>query len=145
MFPTRLAYCVIDNIILADGLRGNTNLKLLNPRFSGDIEVCNRELLAIAGALRENKGIVNLQLDYRSLGLGDAWGAICDSLKTHPTLKVLNLRSAQAGMDAAVASAVIASRIQALVDMVKVNPSIHTIHLVDLYSKHELYRGSVIP
>jgi hypothetical protein len=34
---------------------------------------------------------------------------------------------------------------QALVDMLKVNISIHTIHLDFGYSQHELYRESVIP
>jgi hypothetical protein len=37
------------------------------------------------------------------------------------------------------------SRIQALLDMVKVNMSIHTIQLDSCCSEHELFRGSVIP
>jgi hypothetical protein len=75
-------------------------------------------------------------------GLGsvsdETWDAICDSLKAHPTLDVLNLWSTSV-------PAVIISRIQALVDMMKVNMSIHTIHLNSQYSQHELFRGSVIP
>jgi hypothetical protein len=46
---------------------------------------------------------------------------------------------------APLAPAVLQSRIQALVDMVKVNMSIHTIHLHDQFNQHENFRGSVIP
>jgi hypothetical protein len=46
---------------------------------------------------------------------------------------------------ATTAPAVIESRIRALVNMLKVNMSIHTIRLHDYYSEHELFRGSVIP
>jgi hypothetical protein len=73
----------------------------------------------------------------------ETWDAVCDSLKTHPTLEVLNLRSAIT--NATTAPAVLKSRIQALVKMLKINISIHTIHLDYHYSQHELFRESVIP
>jgi hypothetical protein len=130
--------CYIDNFILANGLRGNSRMKSLKLSISTSDEVSNRTFLAIAGALKENKGLVDLNLSY-SLRLNDGtWDAICDSLKTHPTLKVLNLWSITA-------PAVIKSQIQALVDMVKVNTMIHTIYLDADYSHPELYRRSVIP
>jgi hypothetical protein len=41
---------------------------------------------------------------------------------------------------------VVKSRIQVLLDMLKVNMSIHTILFYhDLYTEHELFRGSVVP
>jgi hypothetical protein len=40
---------------------------------------------------------------------------------------------------------VITSRTQALVNMIKVNTSIHTLRVHPCYSEHEMYRGSVIP
>jgi hypothetical protein len=43
----------IDSLVLTNGLRGNISLKSLIPRLYG---VGNRELLAIAGAFREDKG-----------------------------------------------------------------------------------------
>jgi hypothetical protein len=73
----------------------------------------------------------------------ETWGAICDSLKTHPTLQVLNLRAPN--NNGTPAQAVITSRIQALLNMLKMNMSIHTIYLNSSYSEHELFRGSVIP
>jgi hypothetical protein len=70
----------------------------------------------------------------------ETWGAICDSLKTHPTLQVLGLQSTRT-----LAPAVLTSRVQALVDMLKGNMSIHTIHEDDRYRVHGLFQGSVIP
>jgi hypothetical protein len=125
-------------------LRGNNRLKSFRPYISGTLDVCKRDVLAIADALKENKGLVDLRLDTCCFRENDeTWGAICDSLETHPTVEVLNLSSALT--DATKAPAVITSRIQALSDMMKVNLSMHTIHLVDLYSRHKLFRGAVIP
>jgi hypothetical protein len=69
----------------------------------------------------------------------ETWGAICDSLKTHPTLEVLDLRVTK--FDATAARAVLNSRIQAL----KMSVSMHTIYLNLRYSRHELLLQSVIP
>jgi hypothetical protein len=136
--PTKLDWCKIDNFVLADGLRGISRLKSLRPFLSGIPEVVDRELLAITGALRENRGLVDFHLSYGLRVSAVMWGAICDSLKAHPTLEVLNLFSTSV-------PAVIISRIQAVVDMMKVNMSIHTIRLDPRYSQHELFRRSVIP
>jgi hypothetical protein len=137
--PTKLWCCDIDNSVIADGLRGNSRLKSLRPQPIRNFEV---ELLPIAGALKENKGLVDLDLRHFLLS-DELWDAICDSLKAHPTLEVLNLRGSW--VRSQLGSVAIASRIQALVDMLKVNMSIHTIAVHDFYSEHELFRGSVIP
>jgi hypothetical protein len=47
--------------------------------------------------------------------------------------------------DATGAPAVLKFRIQSLLDMLKVNMSIHTIHIDSRYSQHEIFRGSLIP
>jgi hypothetical protein len=70
----------------------------------------------------------------------ETWGATCDSLETHPTLEVLEFRKLYANHSFA-APSVITSRVQALVDMLKGNMSIHTIGLNDYYSEHELSVG----
>jgi hypothetical protein len=140
--PTTIYNCEIDNSVLVNGLRGNSRLQKLRPRFSNNPEDGNRELLAIAGSLRENKGLVKLNLAFQGFRVSDeAWGAICDSLETHPKLEDLNLRSE----DGLMAPAEMKSRIQALADMIKVNMSIHTIHLHARYRQHELFKESVIP
>jgi hypothetical protein len=140
--PTKLDGYSIDNFVLANGLRGNSSLKSLRPRSSD--HVSNRELLAIADTLREKKGLVDLNirnaLGVYGFGVNDeTWGAMCDSLKAHPTLEVLDSQSE----GAAAAPAVLKSWVQAFLDMMKMSMSIHTIH--SSYSEHELFQESVIP
>jgi hypothetical protein len=143
--PTQLEYCEIDNLVLADGLRGNSRLQLLEFRISSSLEVGNRQIFAIAGALRENKGLVELNLTCGGFRVSDeAWGAICASLETHLTLEVFLLfrvTFAVTSTDPAVTK----SRVQALLDMMKVNTSIHTLQLDYRYREHTLFRESVIP
>jgi hypothetical protein len=142
--PAELDLCKVDNSVLVEGLRGNRILKLFASHISGSPEDGNGQVLAIADALRENKGLVKLNLVCHGFKMNDeAWGVICNSLKAHPTLEVLNLRSAF--RDAAPAPVVLKSRIQALVDMLEVNMSIRRIHLNDRLRHHKLFRGSVIP
>jgi hypothetical protein len=107
--PTKLHNCAIDYCVLANG-----RLKSLTPSI-----VSNRDVLAIAGALKENKGLVELDLRHTILR-DEPWDAICDSLKTHPTIQVLNLRGVFArSAEDQLGSVVLKSRIQALVDMLK--------------------------
>jgi hypothetical protein len=90
--PTKLDFCEIDHLVLANGLRGNSRLASLSPRFLPYSRVYNQGLLAIAGALRENEGLVHLSLlQFFAMMSDESWAAVCDSLKTHPTLEVLNL------------------------------------------------------
>jgi hypothetical protein len=135
--PTKLDCCYMDYSVIANGLRGNSRLKSLKPfTFNRN---GHQQVLVIAGALRENKGLAELDLIGFAWMSDEAWNAVCNSLKTHPTLEVLRL-----GVEYW-PPAVLKSRIQALVDMLKVNMSIHTIPLVECYREHELFRGSVIP
>jgi hypothetical protein len=133
--PTKLDLCQIDNFVLANGLRGNSSLKSFMLRQSSSPDDGNREFLAIAAALKENKGLVVLDLWHNFRMSDEAWDAVCDSLKTHPALEVLNLYSAFTY--ATTAPAMLNSRIQALVKMLKMNMSIHTIHLERRYRQHE--------
>jgi hypothetical protein len=139
--PTKLQDCSIDYLVLANGLRGNSRLKSFFPRNHLNHDADNQEALAIAGALKENKGLVDLHFCHGWMS-DETWNAVCDSLKAHTTLKILNFFGAGTRD-----SAVITSRIPALLDMMKMNISIHTIQLPQCYtgSEHELFRGSVIP
>jgi hypothetical protein len=57
--PTQLKFCYVDNTVLADGLRGNSRLNSFEPNLSDCPEVANRQVLAIAGALQDNKGLID--------------------------------------------------------------------------------------
>jgi hypothetical protein len=89
--PTKFTLCDIDCSVLANGLRGHSRLKSFTPSFSWNRDVGSRELITVASSLKENKGLVNLHLVDVFTMSDEAWDAVCDSLKTHPTLEVLNL------------------------------------------------------
>jgi hypothetical protein len=142
--PTELTWCYIDNSILADGLRRNSRLKSLTQRISRNVEVGNHELLAIAAALKENEGLVDLDLPHSFTMSDEAWDAVCDSLKTHPTLQKLRLLPLWR-LELGVTPAVLKFQTQALVDMLKVSTSIHTILWDSRYSEKKILQGTVIP
>jgi hypothetical protein len=147
---TKLDDCNIDNMVIADGLRGNRRLKSFSPDFSENLDICKRQVLEIVNAVRENKGLVQLNLRSVSFSVNDeTWGAVCDSLKTHPTLEVLDLQTPMfihgTRDRPPPAPNMITFRTQALVDMLRVNTSVHTIHVDSCFSEHEIYRESVIP
>jgi hypothetical protein len=120
-------------------LRGNSRLKILRPNTFINVEENNRDVHAIAGAIRKNKGLVVLEFRNCLRVSDETWGAICDSLKTHPTLEFLNLPSAY------ITASTVTSRINVLLKMMKVNTSVHQIELAEQYCGHESFRKSVIP
>jgi hypothetical protein len=140
--PTMLDHCDIDNFVLANGLHGNSRLKTLRLFVSGSRDDNDQQGFVIASALRENKGLVDLKIRYDPSVAGfaisdETWNAVCDSLKTHPTLEVLDVWRNRAASPRS-------SWIQALVDMMQVNVSIHTLRLPNCYSGHVIL-GSVVP
>jgi hypothetical protein len=145
--PTNIDCCHFDYALLANGLRGNSRLKSLSIKFSRHPEIYEQELLTIAGVLKENKGLVRLELCGERLFSYEAWDAICDSLKTHPTLEVLAFQSSRIERVRVLPlhPVVLKVRIQALVDMLKVNLSIHTIHRDSRYSEDKIFSELVIP
>jgi hypothetical protein len=149
--PTELSLCEIDYSVLANGLRGNSRLQSFRTSNYSSPADSGREALLIAGALRENKGLVSLRLHYGSDVNDETWVAVCDSLKAHPTLEVFDFRAAKKFentfelAEPSVFPAVIKSRVQVLLDMLKVNTSIHTLRLDSCYKVNEIFLESVIP
>ena len=72
--PTKLIPCEIGSLFLADGSRGNS-LKSLKSHLPSRSRDDNQTLQAIAGALRENKGLLNLDLRYLVRLSDEAWDA----------------------------------------------------------------------
>jgi hypothetical protein len=67
--PSKLDYCGIDYSVFAVGSRGNSRLKSFSLDLSDDFDVRSQQVLAIASALRENKGLVELNLSGQRFGL----------------------------------------------------------------------------
>jgi hypothetical protein len=143
--PTKLFACDTENILLADGLRGNSRLKSLALRIYNDRGLGNQELIAFASAIQENKGLVDLKLLHDFVMSDETWDAVCDSLKAHPTLQILSLGRCDPHL-IPLAPAALKSRIQALVNMLKLNTVMHTM-TINVFSSDELElcRRSVDP
>jgi hypothetical protein len=73
--PTKLDYCDIDAFLLADGLRGNSRLKSFSPNISREFDIGSPQLLAIADAIRENKGLVEWRLSLGVSFSDEMWDA----------------------------------------------------------------------
>jgi hypothetical protein len=86
--PTKVIHCSIDGEILAEALRGNTIITTLFVSGFKGIARNNHKLNLLARALREDRGLVKLNLGH---GMIDAatLGALCLSLQTHPFLEDL--------------------------------------------------------
>jgi hypothetical protein len=75
--PTKLVLCNINSFFLTDGLRGNSPLRSWRACISGNLEVGNRQVLAIASALRQNKGLI--EMNWYGVSVNDeTWHTICD-------------------------------------------------------------------
>jgi hypothetical protein len=92
------------------------------------------------GALRDNKGLVDSDLRHYTGVSDETWATICDSLETHPTLEVLRTYEDLHTLH----PAVIKFRVEALLEMMKVNTSLHTLRVDYCYRGDELFRESVI-
>jgi hypothetical protein len=144
--PTKLDYCDdFDNSVLANGLRGNSRLKSLSLRIFRDRDILSY-FFAVADGPRENEGLTALDIWNDIRRNDETWDVFFDSLKTHPTLQVLNFQE-RLGVDGTVplSRTVLTSRIQAPVDMLRVNTSIHTIHWRARYIQHEIFQGTIVP
>jgi hypothetical protein len=73
-------------VTFMNALRGNTNLERLEPPLIDDRQVTQ----ALVAALRENKGLVHLELDFSVYDKSD-WTELLGSISFHPLLRSLNL------------------------------------------------------
>jgi hypothetical protein len=85
-----------------------------------------------------SNGLVDLDLVYEFTMSYETWVAVCDSLKTDPTLE---FEGKLMMLPEQLHPAQLKVRMQSLVDMLKVNTLIHTIPLDYCFYEHELYRG----
>jgi hypothetical protein len=145
--PTNLERCEIDTGILADALRGNTSVKALTLRCSYGNAA--KDLVAIgtlARALEKNRGLVRLDMSNRVIS-NDNWKALCQSLKAHPTLEVLGLRTTTSSAERRDPdfNATRTHRMRGLEGMLKVNTIMHTIDLEPTECDESLLQHSIRP
>jgi hypothetical protein len=129
--PTKLERCEIDTRLLADALRGNTSVKALTLRSSyGNAAKDLVDIRALVQGLEQNCGLVRLDLSNRVVNDAN-WKALCKSLKAHPTLEVLGLRTTTSSTErqAPEFKTTRKNRMLDLEEMLKVNTVMHTVEL----------------
>jgi hypothetical protein len=119
-----LISCIVAGDALAGALKGNSCCLRLTPS-RGDEGLVQLEIHALFLALAENEGLVELDMSNQSI-TDENWATLCRSVRTHPTLEVLDLRftTNRRGLTCPVRKN---QRALALVEMLQENTVLHTI------------------
>ena len=88
--PTRILLCDIPTDNLADGLRGNCNVKILELRRREHIT--DGDMLYLVQSLSQNQGLEQLVFGLHAF-CDDNLSELCQSIATHPTLELMNVSS----------------------------------------------------
>jgi hypothetical protein len=145
--PTKLERCEIDTCLLADALRGNTSVKALTLRCSyGNAAKDRVAIRALVQGLEQNRGLVRLDLSNRVVN-NENWKALCKSIKTHPSLEVLGLRTTTSSTERRDPEFKITgkNRMLDLEEMLKVNTLMHTIDLKSFECDESILQHSIQP
>jgi hypothetical protein len=145
--PTKLERCEIDTRLLADALRGNTSVKALTLRCSyGNAAKDLVDIRALVQGLEQNCGLLRLDLSNRVVNDGN-WKALCKSVKAHPKLEVLGLRTTTSSTErkAPDFKTKRKNRMLDLEEMLKVNTLVHTIELGSTECEKSLLQHFIQP
>jgi hypothetical protein len=143
--PTQLDSCRIDCHVLATALEGNSRVTRLRLAHAGGARGDVGKGV-IFRSLAENKGLVELDLNYRSIN-DENWTILCQSLKGHPTLTTLDLGHTlpRAQQNIQLSGDQKAQRTRLLAEMMKENTILHTINLFPYERDCQIYAESILP
>jgi hypothetical protein len=145
--PTKLERCEIDTRLLAAALRGNTSVTDLTLRCSyGNTAKDLVAIRALVQGLEQNCGLKKVDLSNRVVN-NENWKALCKSLKAHPTLEVLGLRTTTSSTERQdpAFKTTRKNRMLDLEEMLKVNSLMHTIDLESTECDESLLQHSIQP
>jgi hypothetical protein len=142
--PVKLVYCEIDGQIPANALAGNSRLTSLKPYYQALRN--DAETAILFTALTNNKGLVDLDL------FGRSWATLCESLKAHPTLTILDLRDTRpllrrgaARMFQMLPSQRTRHRTRAISEIVQQNTVLHSVKLLEEERDEQIFTESILP
>jgi hypothetical protein len=143
--PIKLISCEIDSQTIAHALTGNSRVTKLKPVLGHSNDA---ETAVLFRALANNRGLLELDWEDRSIS-DDNWSILCESLKAHPTLTCLNLRSTRPrspnGGTIVLTDDQKLHRTRLLAEMVHRNTVLHTITLWKGERDEEIYTEEVLP
>jgi hypothetical protein len=133
--PIRLLYCDIPTALLADGLRGNNNVKILKLDPPGQFgpQVTDVDMRNLVQSLSQNQGLEELHFGQHAF-CDEHWSILCQSLARHPTLEHMDVTSPIQMFDIGNEEPIVplsetqkTRRIEMLLEMLKVNTVLHKI------------------
>ena len=141
--PEKLLNCKMDVAVLAEAVRGNRSLKSLKPCGELDHDQLSPEdFETLAQALRENEGLVTLDIAGQPI-MEESWSIILKSIQNHPSLQVLDLHLTPSSRRMSAATKT--DRMLAIVDMLQVNTTILTIHMLLHECDKQVLQDSINP
>jgi hypothetical protein len=144
--PIKLISCEIDSQIIANSLTGASRVTKLKPVLG---QTNDAETAVLFRALANNRGLVDLDWEDRSIS-DDNWSILCESLKAHPTLTCLNLRSTRPqrpnGGTIVLTDDQKLHRTRLLAEMLHQNTVLHTIQLRHEHERDEqIFMEEILP
>jgi hypothetical protein len=142
-----LEQCNIDSQILASALTGKSRVTKLTPDYPSTNDAETAILLA---ALATNRGLEELDLEDGSIS-NDNWSILCESLKAHPTLTSLNLRTTSPRSPPSTRVRIVqtddqkAHRTRLLAEMMQENTILHTVELSRYERDDQIYTEEISP
>jgi hypothetical protein len=143
--PVRLIDCKIDNQILANSLAGQSRVTMFKACSRG---AYNADMALLFAALANNRGLVVLILRHRPIS-EENWSVLCESLQTHPTLTILDIRGTSPwspdGDSIGLSDEQKAHRTRLLAEMVQQNTVVYTIELSEEQYDQQIYADMIHP
>jgi hypothetical protein len=145
--PAELHYCDIESHVLASALAGDSRVTRFEPT---SVRNDDADMAILATALANNRGLVELNLQRHPI-IDDNWTVLCESLKAHPSLTSLNLRStaplspAGSGRRTVLTDDQKTHRTRLLAEMLKENTVLHTIAQLEKEWDQEIYTEEIHP
>jgi hypothetical protein len=136
--PIQVELCTIEIQILANALTGKSRVTKLMPTSWGPNDARGAALFR---ALANNRGLVDLNLSGHDIG-DENLSVLCESLRAHPTLTILNLMSTRPRR---LNDTERAQRTRVLAEMVQRNTSLHSIKLSADERDKQIYAARVHP
>jgi hypothetical protein len=136
--PVKMSYCGIDSQVLASALTGDSRVTRLT---QGSQRANDAGMAVLFAALANNRGLVELELGGCFMN-DDNWTILCESLKAHPSLTILNRIGTGPSRSHTEQKA---HRTQLLAEMVQRNTVLHTIHLFAHQRDEQIYAQMIRP
>jgi hypothetical protein len=133
--------------ILAESLRGNTNVKTIVQPAGRLAErmLEHDEFRALAEALGDNQGLVKFS-PRKQLINDENWTILCQSLRSHSTLETLDLSGTFHDLNAGIMSnASKTHRCNCIVELLRSNMVLRSIHLTRKERDETIWRESIVP